>query len=148
MARRQSQFHFFRAQKLFDSSRFSLLPARYAVRITGPGESREQRMRFKRFRLKFGMKLASQEERMIRKLDYLDVGPVGSRAANSQASGGQRGFVFTIEFVAVVMALADLGLSISPLRQRSVFEPAGPCAQPHGSTQLFHSTQLAKFVDH
>ena len=58
------------------------------------------------------------------------------------------GFELAVEFVAVAVALADLGRAVR-LRARSCPRPAGRIrAQPHGAAQFVHALQLAQLVDH
>jgi len=58
-----------------------------------------------------GVELAAEEIGVAGDLDDLDVGGVRGGAAEAQAAAGEKGFIFTIELVAVAVALADLGNS-------------------------------------
>ena len=60
----------------------------------------------------------------------------------------QHGFVFAIEFVAMAMALADFGLSVSPAREAVFGQQAGIRAQAHGAAELVDALQLAQLVNH
>src|SRR5258706_8360635 len=55
--------------------------------------------------------------------------------------------IFTVEFVAVPVALADLGLAIRGPREAVFGKLAGISAQAHGAAQLIHALELPQFVD-
>ncbi len=86
-------------------------------------------MRLQRLRFEFRMELASDEKRMTGNLHDLDVRAIRSRTGNAQPGGNHRLFIFAIEFVTMPVALADLGLAIHFVRERSRFDFARPCAQ-------------------
>src|SRR5581483_5926780 len=111
-------------------------------------ERREHRLRLERLRFEFWMELAANEVRMIRQFHHLDVSAVGGRSRNLQPRRSQRLFILAIEFVTMAVALADFGLAVNAMRQRSGFDLASPRAEPHGSAQFFHAAQLAQFVNH
>src|SRR5580700_9178784 len=94
------------------------------------------------------MELAAQEEWVVRKFHDLDIGSVGSCAADPQSGGSKRPFVLAVELVAMTVALADLALPISSTRQRVGLQFARPCTQPHRAAQFFHTAQLAQLVNH
>ena len=96
------------------------------VFVSGADERLEQRMRLQRLRLELRMELAAEEMRMSGELDDLDVGAVGRGPGDAQARRGQRLFVLAVEFVAVAVAFADLGLSIDLVGERAGLELAGP----------------------
>src|SRR5258707_6537690 len=48
----------------------------------------------------------------------------------------------------MTVALADFGFAIGLMGQGAGFEFAGPGAEAHGATHLFHAKQFAEFVDH
>src|SRR5579864_870601 len=87
-------------------------PPFQAMLIRSANERFKQRMRLQRFRLEFGMELATDEVGMPGNFDHLYVGPVWRRPGKPQASRRQRAFVLAIELVAVPMALADLGFPV------------------------------------
>src|ERR1035441_10644997 len=105
-------------------------------------------MRLQRLRLELRMELAPDEMRVIRKFHHLDVSAVGRSPGNSHPCRHHWLFVFTIEFVAMTVALADLELAVNLMCQRVGFNLASPCAQTHGAAKLFHAAQLAQFVNH
>src|ERR1700693_3702371 len=111
-------------------------------------ERAEQRMRLQRLRLELGMKLASDEMRMIRQSHNLNVSSVGRRAGDVQPSRHHRLFVLAVEFVTMAVALADLELAINLVRQRIKLNLASPCAQTHGAAKFFDAAQLAQLIDH
>src|SRR5580704_6253887 len=94
------------------------------------------------------MELAAQEEWVVGKFHDLDIGSVGSCAADPQSGCGKRPFVFAIELVAMTVALTDFALPISSTRQRVGLQFARPCTQPHRAAQFFHTAQLAQLVNH
>src|SRR5664279_744366 len=103
-------------------------------------------MRFQRLRFEFRVELASQEEGMVRQFDDLDIGAVGRRSTDAQSRSGERSLVFAIEFVAMAVTLADLGLLVSLVGQGAGFDLASPSAQSHGAAQLLHAAQFTQFV--
>ena len=72
-------------------------------------ESGKQRMRFERLGFEFRMELAAQEPRMVRDLADLDVHAVRGLAGDAQAALRENLLIFAVEFVAMAVALADLG---------------------------------------
>ena len=98
-----------------------------AIFVRRADERLEQRMRLERLRLEFRMELAADEIRMVGDLHHLDVGAIGRGPGNPQAAGDQRAFVFSIELVAMAVALADLGLVVDLVGEGSGFDFAGPC---------------------
>src|SRR5215469_16274518 len=105
-------------------------------------------MGFERFRLKLGMELAANEVRMLGDFHHFHVRSVWCRSREAQSACGQRPFVFAIEFVAVPMAFADLGLAVNSMCQGAGLYLARPCAQPHCSPEFFDTAQFTEFVDH
>src|ERR1700683_2503503 len=69
--------HFFRTMKHFYCCRLFLCPPLRAVLIDSRNERAKERMRLQRLRFEFGMKLATDEMRMVRQFDHLDVSSVG-----------------------------------------------------------------------
>src|SRR6266478_7699717 len=94
------------------------------------------------------MELAAYEVGMIGQFDHFHVSPVGSRAGDPHPARSQSLFVFTIKFVPMAMAFADLEFAINLMRQGSGLDLTGPCSQAHGSTQFLHSPKFAQLVDH
>src|SRR5579859_2811544 len=105
-------------------------------------------MRLKRLRLELGMKLAAEEEWMIRNLHNLYIGRVRSRPGEPQATACQQSLIFTVEFVSMPMAFADLRRCISFGRQGAGLQDALPGAQSHGAAHLFDAEQLTQLIDH
>ncbi len=58
------------------------------------------------------MELATEEERVVGKLHDLDVRSVRGGAADTETGRSERAFVFSVELVAMAMALADLALPV------------------------------------
>ena len=96
--------------------------------VRGPHERIEQRMRHKRRRLEFRMELAGEKPGMVRSLYDLDVFAIGRAAADAETSGGERFFVFAIEFVTVAVAFADVRGSVGAEGRGILFDLAGPRA--------------------
>src|ERR1700675_4994245 len=105
-------------------------------------------MRLQRLRFEFRMELAANEKRMTRNLDHLDISAVRSRAGNAQPGSHHWFLILAVELVTMPMPLADLGLAVHLIRQRSHLDLAWPCSQPHRAAQFFHAPQLAQLVDH
>ena len=90
-------------------------------------EFAEERVRLERLGLEFGVELAAEEVGVAGDFDDLDVGLVGSGAADLQACAGQQGLVLAIELVAVAVALADLFLAaVSAAGERVFLQNTGP----------------------
>src|ERR1041385_4050812 len=47
----------------------------------------------------------------------------------------------------MAVTLADFALAINLVSECPWFDLASPCAQSHGTAQLFHAAQFAKLVD-
>src|SRR5689334_2633556 len=109
--------NFFGTMKHFDLGRHSICASLRAVFIRSTNECPEKRMRFQRFGLELRVKLAADKVWVIRNLYHLNVGPIRCRPRNAQPSRSQRALVFSVEFVAVTMALADFSLSVHPVCQ-------------------------------
>src|SRR5438309_10209679 len=77
------------------------------VRVGGADETPEQRMRLVRFAAKFGVKLAGDEERVIRQFNYLDQFAVRRRAAEDEVGLLEFVAVGVVEFVTVTMPFVD-----------------------------------------
>src|SRR5450631_1896907 len=73
-----SPSHFFRPQKHLHFRRAFLLFLFLPAFVRSARERLKQGMRLQRLRFKFGMELASDEKRVTRNLDHLDVSTVGS----------------------------------------------------------------------
>src|SRR5271157_5515357 len=140
-------FHLFRPEKHFHRYFFPLVAASKTVLVRRLDERRKQRMRLQRLRLELGMELAAQEVGVVGNLDDLDVGAVGRCAADAQSACGKRALVLAVELVPMAMTLADLVPPVRLVRQGAGLKLAGPCAQTHRSTQLFHPAQLAQLVN-
>src|ERR1700722_1134385 len=118
-----------------------------AVGVAGLDEVAEERMRLEWFALELRMKLAAEEEWVLRNLDDLYVGCIGRRSGEPQTAAGQYGFILAVELVTMTMALGDLCCPVSFCGERAGFEYAIPRAQAHGAAHLFHANQLAQFID-
>src|ERR1019366_9790125 len=125
-----SPSHFFRPQEHLDLCRVLLLFLFLPVFVRSAHECLKQRMRLQRFRFEFRMELASDEERMTGNLHHLNVGAVRSRAGNAQPGGHHGLFILAVELVTMPVPLADLGLAIHFVRQRSRLDLTRPCPQP------------------
>src|ERR1022692_891469 len=133
--------YFFRTMKHLDRRTLFPGPPFRAMLVRRRDERAEQRMRFQRLRLELGMKLASDEMRMIRQFHDLDISSVGRRAGDAQPGRHHRLFIFAIEFVTMAVALADLELAVDLVRQRVGLNLASPCAQTHGAAKFLDSSQ-------
>src|SRR5204862_6970138 len=105
----------------------------------------KQWMGLMRFAVKFGVKLAGDEERMLRKFDDLYESAVGSKAAESEISFLEALTIRIVELIAMPVAFVD--------DERSI-EPSGFCldeqltrlsAEAHRAS-LFSNTRL--LVEH
>src|SRR5580704_6829871 len=96
-------------------------------------------MRLKWLRFEFGMEWAADEVWMAGDFYDLNVCAVGRRAGNLQPACRHRLFVLTVELVAMAVALADLGLAVDFLRQRSRLKLAWPCAEAHCASEFFYT---------
>jgi len=97
-----------------------------ATLVSGSHKSSEQGMRLKWLRFELRVELAADEMRMIGQFDHLHVGTVRRRTRNAQARRVECLFIFTVELVAVAMALADFGLAINSVGQGIGLDFAGP----------------------
>jgi molecular chaperone IbpA len=77
-------------------------------------EAGEQRVRIERLALQLRVELHADEPRMIRPLDDLGQQPIGRHAREDQPALFQRLAIGGVHFVAVAVALADLGGAIDP----------------------------------
>ena len=82
------------------------------VLVACADEIAEEGMRLERLGLELGMKLARQEKGVGGDLHDLDVGGVGCGSRKAEAGAGEDGLVLAVEFVAVSMALGDLGRAV------------------------------------
>ena len=107
--------------------------AKAALAVFGAGldERREQWMRRERFRFEFGVELAADKPRMVGHLDDFDIGAVRRAAGDLETGGGERRFVFAIEFVAMAVALGNFGLAVGRVRERPGLKSARPRSQAH-----------------
>src|ERR1700680_2982526 len=94
------------------------------------------------------MELASAEKTMAPDPNHLYIRAIGMRSRYAHPRRHHGLFILTVEFVTMTVSFADLGLTVDSVRKRSRFDFARPRAQPHGATKLFHSTQLAEFINH
>ena len=78
-------------------------------------EVAEQGVWAERLRPEFGVKLYSDEPRMIGELNHLDKLPVGRTPRNSKAMLAELVLELSIEFVPVSVALADQLIAIDPM---------------------------------
>ena len=134
--------------KHFHLSRHFLRPPFQPVLVSSPNESLEQRMRLQRLRFELRMELASDEMRMVRKLNHLHISSVRRRPRNPQPARRQCFLILTIEFITMPVPFADLKLSIDFMRQSSRLNFASPGPQPHSPAKFLDPAQLAQFVNH
>lgn len=120
---------------------------RQPVLVAGGDKGAEERMRLEGLGLELRVKLAAYEERVARDLDNFDIGGVGGSAGDLEACPGEDGFVFTVEFIAVAVAFADLGGPVSFGRQGAGFHSAGPGSEAHGAAHLFDPGEFAELID-
>src|ERR1700679_954254 len=139
--------YFFRTMKhLYRGTLFHSPPLR-AMLIGRRNERAEQRMRLQRLRLELGMKLAPDEMWMVGQFYHLHISSVRRRARDAQPSRYHRLFVFTIEFVAMAVPLADFQLAVDLGGQSVGFDLARPGAQTHGAAKFFDPAQLTQLVN-
>src|SRR4051812_22696436 len=119
-----------------------------AILVSGPDKGAKQRVRLKRLRFELGMELATQIPGMVADLADLDIGVIRCLAGNPQPGGGQDLLVFTVEFVAMPVALADLGSSVGFMRETALLQNAGPGSQTHRAAQLVDALELAQLINH
>src|ERR1700730_4155710 len=143
-----SPSHFVRSEEHLNLSSVFLLFLFPPVFVRRNHKRLKERMRLQRPSFEFRMELAPNKKRMPRNLDHLNVSAVRSRAGNAQPGGHHGLFILAIELVTMPVPLADLGLAVYLIRQRSHLDLARPCSQPHRATQFFHAPQLAQLVNH
>src|SRR5579863_10140617 len=139
---------FFRPVEHFQFGRSFFGSPLEAVLVSRANEALEHGMRFQRLGLEFRVELAADEMRVIRKFDHFHISSVRRRTGDLESSSGQCAFVFTVEFITVAMAFADLKLAIDLVGQSTRLDFAGPGAQSHGASQFFHAAQFAQLVNH
>src|SRR6266851_10095316 len=105
-------------------------------------------MRLQWLRLEFRMELAAEEIRMVRNFHDLHIGSVRGAAGKAHARAGEYGLILAVEFIAVAMALADLGCSVSVGSVAVRFQLASPGSQSHGAAQFVNAAQFTQFVNH
>ena len=139
---------FFRPVEHFQFGRSFFGSPLEAVLVSRANEALEHGMRFQRLGLELRVELAADEMRVIRKFDHFHISSVRRRTGDLESSSGQCAFVFTVEFITVAMAFADLKLAIDLVGQSTRLDFAGPGAQSHGASQFFHAAQFAQLVNH
>jgi len=122
--------------------------SRPTILKAGANERGKQRMRSKRLRFEFRMKLAANEPRMIRHFDNFDIHAIGCPAGNAESGARERLLVLAIKFVAMAVALGDFECAVSLMRKRARLEFARPRAQPHRAAHLVYAEQFAQLVNH
>src|SRR6201993_168309 len=122
--------------------------SRSPILKTGAHERGKKRMRGKRLRFEFRMKLAANEPGMLRHFDNFDIHAIGRPASDAETGARQRLLVLAIKFVAMAMALGDFEHSISLMRKRAGLQSARPRPKPHRAAHLVHTEQFAQFVNH
>src|SRR5579885_3082082 len=140
--------NFLRAMEHFHLCGFFFRPAFRSVFVSRANKCAEQRMRLERLRLELRMELTSDEVRMIRQFDHFHVRSIGRRTGNLQACGRHWLFILAVELVAMPVALADFALAINAVRESLWLDLAGPRAQPHGASELFHTAQFPQLINH
>src|SRR5579884_964706 len=124
-----------------------LRSATHSVLIARLNERAEEWVWFQRLGFKFRMELAAQEEGMSGDFDNLHISGIGSGAGDAQAASGQERLIFTVELIAMAMALADFCRTVSFVRQRIGLQNAGPRAQAHRAAHLLYPNQFTQLVD-
>ena len=64
----------------------------------------------RRLRFEFGMELAADKPRVVRRFDDFDVNAVGSASGDAESGARERFLVVAIELVAVAVALGNFEL--------------------------------------
>src|SRR6266403_5527644 len=123
--------HFVRPQEHLDLGGAFLLFLLPPVFVRSAHERLEQRMRLQRLRFEFRMELAPNEKRMTRNLHHLNVSAIGSRAGNAESGSHHGLFILAVELVTMPVPLADLGLAVYFVGQRSRLDLTRPCPKPH-----------------
>ena len=118
-----------------------------AIFEAGTDEGSEEGVRGERLGFEFGVKLAADEPGVIGHFNDFDVDAVGRATGDAEAGARQSGFVFTIEFVAVAVALGDFEGAVGFGCEGAGLEFAGPRAQAHRAAHFVHAEKLAQFVN-
>src|SRR5580704_13200083 len=92
--------------------------SRAAILEACANEGGKKRMRGKRLRFEFRMKLAANEPRMIGHFDNFDIHAIGCPAGNAESGARERLLVLAIKFVAMAVALGDFERAVSLMRKR------------------------------
>ena len=92
-------------------------------------ETRKQRVRLIRSALEFGMKLHSDEERMIFNLYRFDESAVRRSTPEDKPAGSQGFSVIVVEFVTVTVSFAYLVCLITVVQFRTASDFAGIAAE-------------------
>ena len=108
------------------------------MRVRGGDEALEQRVRLVRLAAELGMKLARDEERMLRQLDDLHQPPVGRLAAEAKIRLLETLAVGIVEFVAMPVALIDHERPIELRRLGPHGQLARLRPEPHRAAFLRH----------
>src|ERR1700735_1927246 len=93
------------------------------------------------------MELAAQEIRMTGNLEDFHIGGIRRCPRNLQAAPSQERLILAVKFIAVTVALADLGRAIGFRRDRIRVQHTGPCAEAPRSAHLFHAKKLTQLID-
>src|SRR5438270_1923631 len=104
-------------------------------------------MRLQRLRLEFRMELAAQKVWMVRDLYDLHVSSVRGGSCDAQTATGKHRFIFTVELIAMAMALTDLRCAVSFRCLAVRLQFASPSAQPHGAAQFVNAGQFAQLIN-
>src|SRR5262245_49505655 len=110
-------------------------------------EALEERVRLMRFALKLGMKLASNEKRVIRDFDDFNQLAIRGKPAEYIPSLLESLAVSVIELEAMPVALLDNERAVKPCRARSDDQLAWLRAQPHRSAFFCHAGLLVEHRD-
>src|SRR5690349_20785657 len=94
------------------------------------------------------MELAADEMGMIGQFNHFNVGSIGRRSGNAQSGRCQRFFVFTVEFVAMPVTLADFCLAVDFISQGIGLDLAGPGSKAHGAPEFFYATQFTQLINY
>src|ERR1700761_6396392 len=93
------------------------------------------------------MELAAEVPRMFRQFTNFDVHAVRRLTREAETVRGEFGLEFAIEFVAMAMALTDLGRPIGLLGETAGRGQTRIRAQAHGAAELVDTLQLTELIN-
>src|SRR5262249_16753594 len=115
---------------------------------TGVNESLEKWMRSIRFALEFRVILATNEIRVITKLDQLGQRSVRCRSGNDETFFIHTGAIFHVELVSVTVALLHFSTAVNFFRERAFANFRRPCAQAHAGAHTLDAALFFQQRDH